>query len=612
MPATPEEHAGTDAAPNGTSATAPAAANEAAAIDEDALERKVSQFNSVHSGLEVDHAGDESLEKVSSKKLAKDAFDVENLGDELRALSERHSVEEVRVLSRLMSADHNLAPPKPPATCNPLLLAWRWWVAFLLPGMGMFSEAYFIFAIGNIEPLLAIQYPNCFGDEEPPDCNQTTENNIQNIEISAIIVGMLTFGFIADVIGRKWGSRFTMAIMFVGACLLTGAYGPNAQVFLSVFCFSLFFYACGVGGEYPLSSSSAAERAEADPELRHRRGEVILLLLAMLGATETVSAHDAELTWRLQFGVGAVICFVVTAYRWLYLEESEVWKAEHESVQKELVEEQDEAALAGKRSWREHLVIFKFYWPRLFITCMGWVADDFAFYGNKLFQSQFIAVISPGASRFVSMQWTLLNSGVSLCGYYAAAYTIDKKWMGRKRLQAMGFLMMFFLFIACGIFYNQLLDNAIQVFQTLYFLSSFFNQFGPNCTSFLVAGEVYPTDVRAFFHGISASAGKLGAILAASVFSNVSTVATFYASAGAGIVGAVITWVFLPDTTGLELAEIDRLHRYMLAGQIQNYHGPATNPKHLSLYERWRGYGEYYNPREDALQHRLQELAKNH
>lgn len=33
-----------------------------------------------------------------------------------------------------------------------------------------------------------------------------------------------------------------MAIMFVGACLLTGAYGPNAQVFLSVFCFSLFFY----------------------------------------------------------------------------------------------------------------------------------------------------------------------------------------------------------------------------------------------------------------------------------------------------------------------------------------------------------------------------------
>ena len=36
-----------------------------------------------------------------------------------------------------------------------------------------------------------------------------------------------------------------MIIMFIGACLLTGAYGPTDQVFLSVFCFSLFFYAVG-------------------------------------------------------------------------------------------------------------------------------------------------------------------------------------------------------------------------------------------------------------------------------------------------------------------------------------------------------------------------------
>lgn len=33
--------------------------------------------------------------------------------------------------------------------------------------------------------------------------------------------------------------------------------------------------------------------------------------------------------------------------------------------------------------------------------------------------------------------------------------------------------------------------------------------------------QVFPTDTRAFFHGISAAAGKLGAILAASVFSHV-------------------------------------------------------------------------------------------
>lgn len=26
--------------------------------------------------------------------------------------------------------------------------------------------------------------------------------------------------------------------------------------------------------------------------------------------------------------------------------------------------------------------------------------------------------------------------------------------------------------------------------------------------------------------------------------------------------------------------------------QIQHYHGPALKPKHLSMFERWRGYGE--------------------
>jgi hypothetical protein len=44
----------------------------------------------------------------------------------------------------------------------------------------------------------------------------------------------------------------------------------------------------------------------------------------MQGATGALSKHDAELTWRLQFGVGACICACVTLYRWLYLKESEV------------------------------------------------------------------------------------------------------------------------------------------------------------------------------------------------------------------------------------------------------------------------------------------------
>lgn len=48
----------------------------------------------------------------------------------------------------------------------------------------------------------------------------------------------------------------------------------------------------------------------------------------------------------------------------------------------------------------------------------------------------------------------------------------------------------------------------------------------------------------------------------------VDTQTTFYASSAAGVAGALLTLAFLPDTTGLDLGEIDRMHRFMLAGQV--------------------------------------------
>ena len=61
---------------------------------------------------------------------------------------------------------------------------------------------------------------------------------------------------------------------------------------------------------------------------------------------------------------------------------------------------------------------------------------DFAFYGNKLFQSTFIGIITGGhASLITTLEWTLLNSAVALVGYYFAAFTVDCRWMGRKRMQ---------------------------------------------------------------------------------------------------------------------------------------------------------------------------------
>ena len=56
--------------------------------------------------------------------------------------------------------------------------------------------------------------------------------------------------------------------------------------------------------------------------------------------------------------------------------------------------------------------------------------------------------------------------------------------------------------------------SATKAFVFLYCLANFFQNFGPNSTTFIIPGEVFPTRYRSTSHGISAASGKLGAILA--------------------------------------------------------------------------------------------------
>ena len=63
---------------------------------------------------------------------------------------------------------------------------------------------------------------------------------------------------------------------------------------------------------------------------------------------------------------------------------------------------------------REQKVLWYYYWHRLFGCALAWFFWDVSFYGNKLFQSTFIKILSPGASILLTLEWTLLNSFISL------------------------------------------------------------------------------------------------------------------------------------------------------------------------------------------------------
>ncbi|KAK1026548.1 hypothetical protein LTR33_017600 [Friedmanniomyces endolithicus] len=151
------------------------------------------------------------------------------------------------------------------------------------------------------------------------------------------------------------------------------------------------------------------------------------------------------------------------------------------------------------------------------------------------------------------------------------------------------------------------LGAGVHRFMAMYFLSSFFNQFGPNSVTFIAAAEVFPTPVRASAHGFSAACGKLGALTAAVLYNYITTQQIFVVVPWFGLAGALITFLFMPDTTGLDLKEQERRWAFIRAGREHDYHGVPIHPQHLSFYERLRGVGKDYNAEEDYRQ-RVEEM----
>lgn len=102
--------------------------------------------------------------------------------------------------------------------------------------------------------------------------------------------------------------------------------------------------------------------------------------------------------------------------------------------------------------------------------------------------------------------------------------------------------------------------------------------------------------MRASAHGFSAMIGKAGALLASVLYNYIDNQTKFLVVPWFGLAGMLVTLIWLPDTTGLDLKEQERRWQYILDGRAEDYHGIAIHPQHLSLWERWMGAGKSYHP----------------
>ncbi|KAL9090735.1 MAG: hypothetical protein Q9159_001791 [Coniocarpon cinnabarinum] len=411
--------------------------------------------------------------------------------------------------------------------------------------------------------------------------------------------------------------------MFLGLLMLTAAWGTTLNGWVICYAWSLFFYSVGVGGEYPMTATSGMENAVGSGKVSTRedrlhRGrkvtsaflmqgwgqffnQVLLILLLLIfhhgSGNPPYSKVAVQWTYRISFAIPAIGTLWLVYYR--------TFKMRSASKQLQVAKKKTNVTGYDAQSLR---LTFSHFGFRVLATAGAWFCNDVFFYGNKLFSGQFIKVISPNDnSVMVTWLWGLVNVGVELIGYYLASFLIDNKLYGRKWMMIIGFTGCFICFMIPAFNYEYYSKAGIHKFQAMYFLSSFFNQFGPNCVTFIVAAEVYPTAVRATAHGFSAAWGKLGALLAAVLFNYLSAQTRFYFVPWFGLLGALLTLFFMPDTTGLDLKEQERRWTFIRAGRPHEYHGVAVHPKHLSWWERLRGVGKHYDPQAD-YESKVQEL----
>jgi MFS family permease len=436
-------------------------------------------------------------------------------------------------------------------------------------------------------------------------------------------IGQILVGILGDWLGRRHGLIQDAVIMFVGLLMLTAAWGVTQNGWVICYTWALFFYGIGVGGEYPMTATAGMENAVGSGKVstkddRLHRGRkvtsaflmqgwgqlanqvilIVLLLIFHSGSTPPYSKTVAQWTYRISFAIPAVGTLWLVYFRYYKMK----------SASKQLMLSKKKANVTGYDVTSLKLT-FSYFGPRVLATAGAWFANDVFFYGNKLFQHEFIKVITPGNSSVMTgWLYNLINVGVSLCGYYMACLLIDNKLYGRKWMMIIGFLADFILFIIPAFNFEYYTSPAhVHAFQAMYFLSSFFNQFGPNSVTFLVAAEVFPTPVRATAHGFSAAAGKAGALLASVLYNYIDTQTKFYFVPWFGLIGALLTLIFLPDTTGLDLKEQERRWAFIRAGDEHGYHGIAIHWKHLSWWERFRGQHKGYDAAKD-YEMKIQEM----
>ncbi|CAN4091133.1 unnamed protein product [Withania somnifera] len=377
--------------------------------------------------------------------------------------------------------------------------------AIVIAGMGFFTDAYDLFCVSLVTKLLGRIYYHHDGAPKP---------------------GSLPPGVSAAVNGVAFKKVYGMTLMIMVICSIASglSFGKTPNGVIITLCFFRFWLGFGIGGDYPLSATIMSEYAN-----KKTRGLSLLRF----------NTPQADYVWRIIVMFGAIPALLTYYWRmkmpetarYTALVAKDATKAAADmskvlNVEIEAEEYKVEKIVQGKGN--NFGLFTKQFLHRHGLHLLGttstWFLLDIAFYSQNLFQKDIFSKIGwiPPPQTMnaldevfkIARAQTLIALFSTVPGYWFTVAFIDK--MGRFAIQLMGFSFMTVFMFALAIPYNHWTKKENRIgFVIMYSLTFFFANFGPNATTFIVPAEIFPARLRSTCHGISAAAGKAGAIVGA-------------------------------------------------------------------------------------------------
>nr|GAT50232.1 MFS Git1p-related glycerophosphoinositol [Mycena chlorophos] len=430
-------------------------------------------------------------------------------------------------------------------------------------GTALFSDGYQNGNIGSVNTLIKRAY----GADAIPSNYSTAINS--SIFVGTI-VGMLSFGWISDKMGRKFGMMTAAGIVAFFSLLSAASSGANHSLhgLLSMLIVCRVFLGIGIGAEYPCGSVSASEQTEGAAIAKNAQHRWFALATnSMIDLAFCVAAfvplvafwifgeHHLRAAWRLTLGLGFVPAIAVFAWRW-NMEEPPMYKKS-----------------SMKNIRIPYMLVLRRYGARLAAISVTWFIYDFITYPFGIYSSTVIDTITGNNdSLTVVFGWNVVINLFYMPGTLIGAFAVD--YLGPKNTMIIGLLFQaLFGFVMSGA-YGYFVKH-IGGFAVIYGIFLCFGEFGPGNNLGLLASKSSPTAVRGQFYGVAAAIGKIGAFVGTWAFPpmidafakkgpNQANTGPFWVGSALAILSAIITFFFITPLSHDGMAKEDAEFRAYL------------------------------------------------